>query len=91
MFEKVKWPGRYRRYVLECVEGELVFRQPEIAAAIEAALAHAVKNTVEAAYKRTNMLEARQRLMQAWSDYITGRTADADKVLKMPPRAIATG
>ena len=39
MFEKVKWPGRYRRYVLECVEGELVFRQPEIDAAIEAAIA----------------------------------------------------
>jgi integrase len=56
--------------------------------AIEAALAHAVKNTVEAAYKRTNMLEARQRLMQAWSDYVTGR-ASPDNVVKMPARSLA--
>ena len=30
LFEKVKGPGPYRRYVLECLEGELVFRQPEL-------------------------------------------------------------
>jgi hypothetical protein len=32
-------PGPHRRYVLERINGELVFRQPEIDAALEAAIA----------------------------------------------------
>ena len=35
----------------------------------EAALAHAVKGKVEAAYRRGDLFEKRVRLMQAWSDY----------------------
>ena len=38
----------------------------------EAALAHVVKNKVEAAYARSDLLERRREVMQAWSDYITG-------------------
>jgi hypothetical protein len=30
MFEKMKGPGPCRRYILERIDGELVFRQPEI-------------------------------------------------------------
>lgn len=37
----------------------------------EAALAHALPNKVEAAYRRTKFLEQRRRLMGAWSDYLT--------------------
>lgn len=37
---------------------------------IEAALAHTNRNRVEAAYRRTNYLEKRRALMDAWSDYI---------------------
>ena len=36
----------------------------------EAALAHAVKNQVEAAYFRSSLFDARVGLMQAWSDYL---------------------
>lgn len=36
---------------------------------IEAALAHAVGNKVEAAYRRSDALEKRRRLMEAWSSY----------------------
>ena len=39
MFEKMKGHGPYRRYMLERIDGELVFRQTEIDAAIEAAIA----------------------------------------------------
>ena len=36
MFEKMKGHGPYRRYMLERIDGELVFRQTEIDAAIAA-------------------------------------------------------
>jgi hypothetical protein len=36
----------------------------------EAALAHAVPNRVEAAYRRTKFLEQRRKLMAAWSEFV---------------------
>lgn len=39
-------------------------------AVVEAALAHVNPNKVESAYRRTNFLEQRKRLMQAWSEYL---------------------
>lgn len=38
----------------------------------EAALAHAVGDTVESAYRRGDALEKRRQLMQAWADYVVG-------------------
>jgi integrase len=38
----------------------------------EAALAHAIPNRVEAAYRRTDFLEKRRKLMDAWGDYVFG-------------------
>jgi integrase len=35
----------------------------------EQALAHAIPNRVEAAYRRGALLEKRRRLMEAWADY----------------------
>jgi integrase len=37
----------------------------------ERSLAHAVQNKVEAAYHRTDLLEQRRPMMQAWADFIT--------------------
>ena len=37
----------------------------------EAALAHTVKNSVETAYFRSDLYDARVKLMQAWSDYLS--------------------
>ena len=39
-------------------------------AVMEATLAHAVRNPVEAAYARSDLFERRRRLMQAWADYL---------------------
>lgn len=36
---------------------------------IEAALAHVVRNKVEAAYRRTDLFERRRRLMEDWASY----------------------
>ena len=37
----------------------------------EACLAHVVKNTVEAAYRRSDLLEQRREVMNAWARYVT--------------------
>ncbi len=39
---------------------------------VEAALAHAVRNPVEAAYARSDLFERRRRLMDDWADYLGG-------------------
>ena len=39
---------------------------------IEAALAHVVRNPVEAAYARSDLFERRRRLMYDWADYLAG-------------------
>ena len=38
----------------------------------EAALAHKVRNQVEAAYRRTDLFERRRRLMDNWAAYLAG-------------------
>ena len=40
---------------------------------VEAALAHVVRNKVEAAYRRTDLFERRRRLMDDWAAYLAER------------------
>lgn len=40
----------------------------------EAALAHTLRNSVEAAYQRGDLLERRRKLMQAWADFALPQT-----------------
>lgn len=47
----------------------------------EGALAHVVGNAVEKAYRRSDALEKRRKLLQAWSDYLTA--PKANNVLQM--------
>ncbi|MCY4122929.1 MAG: hypothetical protein OXG72_18625 [Acidobacteria bacterium] len=42
---------------------------------IEAALAHVVRNRVEAAYARSDLFERRRRLMDDWAGYLAGPVA----------------
>jgi integrase len=52
----------------------------------EMALAHAVGNKVEAAYRRGDLFEKRRKLMSAWAIYISKPTADdALKVIPIWP------
>ena len=44
----------------------------------EAALAHAVSNKVEAAYRRTDYLEKRRALMREWATFCTSKVASRD-------------
>lgn len=52
MFANVKGIGPYRRYLLERIDGELVFRQTEIDAALEAAIAALVDSGRTASGRR---------------------------------------
>ena len=40
LFANIKGPAPYRRYLLERIDGELVFRQTETGAAVEDAIAN---------------------------------------------------
>ncbi len=42
-------------------------------AVIKAATSHGKENAVEAAYRRSDLFEARRKLMQSWSAFTTGR------------------
>ena len=44
----------------------------------EAALAHVVKNKVEAAYARSDLLDRRRAVMQAWAAYLAGKRRDPE-------------
>lgn len=46
----------------------------------EMALAHTIKDKSEAAYRRSDMLERRARLMQDWATYCTADTATRENV-----------
>ncbi len=50
----------------------------------EAALAHAVPNAVEAAYKRTDFFDRRRELMDAWGRFASG--ADGAEIVSMEAR-----
>jgi integrase len=47
---------------------------------VETALAHAIESKTEAAYRRSDALEKRRRLMAAWADYCTSPSTSAKVV-----------
>jgi integrase len=46
----------------------------------ERALAHTIRNAVEAAYHRTDLLEQRRSVMEAWAAHVTGSAAGGNVV-----------
>lgn len=57
--------------------------------AIELALAHAVGNKVEAAYRRGDLLEKRRLLRKAWGDFCLGLTPPtASNLIPFPAPAL---
>lgn len=44
----------------------------------ERALAHTIRNAVEAAYHRTDLLEQRRKVMEAWAAHLTGNAAEGN-------------
>ena len=48
---------------------------------VEMALAHAISNGVEAAYRRGDLFEKRRRLMADWADFCCGSSARIPSVI----------
>ena len=44
----------------------------------EAALAHVVKNRVEAAYARSDLLDRRREVVEAWAAYLASERRDPE-------------
>lgn len=51
----------------------------------ERALAHAIADQTEAAYHRTDLLEQRRPMMQAWADFVTKPLIDAEQDNRSKP------
>ena len=51
------------------------------------ALAHSVKDASEAAYARSDLRAKRAKLMQVWSDYVTGAAGEESNVVPFAARA----
>jgi integrase len=43
---------------------------------VEACLSHTISDELEAAYRRTDFLKKRTKLMAAWTDYLTGKAGE---------------
>jgi integrase len=52
----------------------------------ELALAHAVRNPVEAAYRRGDLFEKRRRLMDAWAEFCTAAPTEQGKLVSLRGR-----
>jgi hypothetical protein len=50
---------------------------------VEMALAHAIDNKVEAAYRRGDLFDKRRRLMEAWASYCGLAARKADTVVPL--------
>jgi cation transport regulator ChaB len=53
---------------------------------VEAALAHAIENKTEAAYRRSDALEKRRKLMAAWATYCNSLQRDASSKVTLMRR-----
>jgi integrase len=56
---------------------------------VEAALAHAIENKTEAAYRRSDALEKRRKLMAAWAAYCDSGPKEKTRSNVMPLRRVS--
>jgi integrase len=67
------WAGEFTVHGFRSSFRDWAAEQTEFAGdVVETALAHAIANRVEAAYRRTNYLEKRRILMNDWAKFISG-------------------
>ena len=56
----------------------------------ERSLAHTIKDKVEAAYHRTDLLEQRRELMNAWENFVVGGETAEQGTKKGPKRSLSS-
>ena len=50
---------------------------------VEQALAHAIGNAVEKAYRRSDLFEKRRKLMGAWATFCTSTPAERGQIISL--------
>jgi len=56
----------------------------------ERSLAHTIRDKVEAAYHRTDLLEQRRELMNAWENFVVGGEPAEQGIKKAPKRSLSS-
>lgn len=85
-------PHGFRASLRTWVAEELAEGDPSLDELAKVALAHALKDKVDAAYQRSELLERRRRLMQRWDDLVHDRGDGAPTVparRRLARRAVA--
>jgi integrase len=55
----------------------------------ERALAHTISNQTEAAYHRTDLLEQRRGMMEAWAQYVCGMGDQGDNIVSISRETVS--
>lgn len=69
-FDEMGWGGKFTPHGARSTASTSLNAQGWSADAIERQLAHAERDLVRAAYNHSDFMDERQRMMQAWADYL---------------------
>jgi integrase len=75
LYDRMGYGGRFTPHGARSTASTLLNAQGWSADAIERQLAHAERDLVRAAYNHSDFMQERQRMMQAWADYLDGLAA----------------
>ena len=75
VYERIGYAGRFTPHGARSTASTLLNAQGWSADAIERQLAHGERDLVRAAYNHSDFMQERQRMMQAWADYLDGLAA----------------
>ena len=78
LFDRMGYAGRFTPHGARSTASTLLNAQGWSADAIERQLAHSERDLVRAAYNHADYLQERQRMMQAWADYLDGLSKNAN-------------
>jgi integrase len=80
MLETIGYAGRFTPHSARSTASTILNGQGWSPDAIERQLAHTERDQVRGAYNHADFLEERQRMMQAWADYLDALASGADVV-----------
>ena len=80
LYDRIGYAGRFTPHGARSTASTLLNAQGWSADAIERQLAHSERDLVRAAYNHSDFMQERQKMMQAYADYLDGLCAGADVI-----------
>jgi integrase len=80
VFDEMGWGDKFTPHGARSTASTALNAQGWSADAIERQLAHAERDLVRAAYNHSDFMDERQRMMQAWADYLDGLCSGGEVV-----------